>query len=37
MGQAITITDLDHSASDLRRVMSKHKDGAVSGGLWRLR
>ena len=29
MGQAITITNLDHSASDLRRVMSQHKDGAV--------
>ncbi len=29
MGQAITITNLDHSASDLRRLMSKQKDGAV--------
>ena len=29
MGQAITITNLDHSAADLRRLMSKQKDGAV--------
>jgi len=29
MGWAITITNLDHSASDLRRLMSKQKDGAV--------
>lgn len=29
MGRAITITNLDHSASDLRRLMSKQKDGAV--------
>jgi transposase len=29
MGQAITITNLAHSASDLRRLMSKQKDGAV--------
>jgi transposase len=29
MGQAITITNLDHSATDLRRLMSKEKDGAV--------
>ena len=29
MGQAITITNQDHTASDLRRLMSKHKDGPV--------
>lgn len=29
MGQAITITRMDYSASDLRRLMSKEKDGAV--------
>jgi transposase len=29
MGQAVTITNLDHSATDLRRMMSKQKDGAV--------
>jgi transposase len=29
MGQAITITNLDHSAADLRRMMSKQKNGAV--------
>jgi len=29
MGQAITITNLDYSAADLRRLMSKQKDGAV--------
>jgi transposase len=29
MGQAITITNLEYSASDLRRRMSKEKDGAV--------
>ncbi len=29
MGRAITITNLDHSASDLRRLMSKQKGGAV--------
>lgn len=29
MGQAITITNLDYSASDLRGLMSKEKDGAV--------
>jgi len=29
MGQAITLTRLDYSASDLRRLMSKEKDGAV--------
>ncbi len=29
MGQAITITNLDHSAADLRRLMSREKDGAV--------
>jgi transposase len=29
MGQAITITNLDHSAADLRRLMSKHKDGRI--------
>ena len=29
MSQAITITNLDHSAADLRRLMSKHKDGRV--------
>ena len=29
MGQAIAITNLDHTAADLRRLMSKHKDGAV--------
>jgi transposase-like protein len=29
MGQAITITNLDYSAADLRRLMSQQKDGAV--------
>ncbi len=29
MGQAITITNLAYSAADLRRLMSKQKDGAV--------
>jgi len=29
MGQAITITNLDSSAADLRCLMSKEKDGAV--------
>lgn len=29
MGQAITITNLGYSAADLRRLMSKQKDGAV--------
>jgi len=29
MGQAITITNLDYSAADLRRFMSRQKDGAV--------
>jgi transposase len=29
MGRAIAITNLNHSASDLRRLMSKQKDGAV--------
>jgi transposase len=29
MGQAIGITNLDYSATDLRRLMSKEKDGAV--------
>jgi len=29
MGQAITITNLEYSAADLRRLMSRHKDGAV--------
>jgi len=29
MGQAITISNLDYSAADLRRLMSKHKDGRV--------
>ena len=29
MGQAITITNLDYSAADLRRLMSKEKDGQV--------
>ena len=29
MGQAITITNLEYSASDLRRQVSKQKDGAV--------
>ena len=29
MGQAITITNLEYSAADLRRLMSQHKDGAV--------
>jgi putative transposase len=29
MGQAIAMTNLDHTAADLRRLMSKHKDGAV--------
>ena len=29
MGQAITITNLAHSAADLRRLMSKQKDGSV--------
>jgi transposase len=29
MGQAITITNLDYSAADLRRLMSKHRDGPV--------
>jgi transposase len=29
MGQAIAITNLDHSAADLRRLMSKHKEGPV--------
>jgi len=29
MGQAITLTNLDHSAADLRRLLSKHKDGPV--------
>jgi transposase len=29
MGQAITITNSDYSAADLRRLMSKHKDGPV--------
>ena len=29
MGQAIAITNQDHTAADLRRLLSKHKDGAV--------
>ncbi len=29
MGRAITITNLEHTAADLRRLMAKHKDGAV--------
>lgn len=29
MGQAILITNLEHSAADLRRLMSKEKDGQV--------
>jgi transposase len=29
MSQAITITNLDYSAADLRRLMSQQKDGAV--------
>jgi transposase len=29
MGRAITITNLSYSASELRRLMSKQKDGAV--------
>ena len=29
MGHAVTITNLDHSASELRRLMAKQKDGAV--------
>ncbi len=29
MGQAVTITNLEHSAADLRRLMSRQKDGAV--------
>lgn len=29
MGQAVTITNLDYNAADLRRLMSKEKDGAV--------
>lgn len=29
MGQAITITNLEYSAADLRRLMSRQKDGAV--------
>jgi transposase len=29
MGHAITITNVDYSAADLRRLMSKQKDGAV--------
>ncbi len=29
MGQAITITNLAHSAADMRRLMSKQKDGSV--------
>ena len=29
MGQAITITNLEYSAGDLRRLMSRQKDGAV--------
>lgn len=29
MGQAITITNLDYTAADLRRLMSRQKDGAV--------
>ncbi len=29
MGEAITITNLEHTAADLRRLMSKQKDGAV--------
>ena len=29
MGQAIAITNLDYSVADLRRLMSKHKDGQV--------
>jgi transposase len=29
MGQAIVISNLDYSAADLRRLMSRHKDGAV--------
>ena len=29
MGQAIAITNQDHTAADLHRLLSKHKDGAV--------
>lgn len=29
MGQAVPLTNLDYSASDLRRLMSKQKDGQV--------
>ena len=29
MGQAVTITNLEYCAADLRRLMSKQKDGAV--------
>lgn len=29
MGQAIVITNLEHSAADLRRLMSKERDGQV--------
>ena len=29
MGQAIVITNLEHSAADLRRLMSREKDGQV--------
>jgi transposase len=29
MGQAIELTNLDYTAADLRRLMSKEKDGAV--------
>jgi len=29
MGQPVTLTNLEHSAADLRRLMSKEKDGRV--------
>jgi transposase len=29
MGQAIAVTNLDNSAAELRRLMSKHRDGRV--------
>lgn len=30
MGQAITITNLEHSAADLRRLASRERDGEVA-------